>query len=162
MEKIREAREEKETGEEVEIENPEVQEELESLWDRPKPKKGTYPTLGSYGPGELNIEGDWEGPIELSEFEYIEEGWVNCSTGYYWHTVLGGGICLYDDKRYRNWEFDYKPPEKEVIQEEIPKIPQESTEIETPSQEKESLETPLQLPLQLKTIPQSQPPHPKK
>ena len=93
LQKIRESREEKETWEEGEIEDPENQEELESPWDRPKPKKGVYPTLGSHGPGELNIEGDWEGPIELFEFEDIEEGWVNCTTGYYWHTVLGGGIC---------------------------------------------------------------------
>ena len=64
---MHESREEKKTGEEVEIENPENQEELESLWDRPKPEKGAYPTLRTHGPGELNIEGDWEGPIELFE-----------------------------------------------------------------------------------------------
>ena len=45
---------------------------------------------------------------------------MNCTTCYYWYTVLGGGICQYDDKWYRNWEFYYNPPEKEVVQEEIP------------------------------------------
>ena len=40
----------------------------------------------------------------------------------------------------------YKPPEKVVVQEEIPKIPQESTVKETQSQEEESLETPPQPP----------------
>ena len=30
-----------------------------------KPKKGQYPAVGSHGPGDLNVEGDWEGPIEL-------------------------------------------------------------------------------------------------
>ena len=82
-----------------ESENLEDQGDLKSPWDRPKPEKGTYPVLGPNGPGNLNVEGDWEGPIELFEFEYNEEGWINCSTGYYWHSVLGGGICLYED----NW-----------------------------------------------------------
>ena len=39
--------------------------QLKSSWDWQKPKKGTYPSVGSNGPGDLNIEGDWEGPIEL-------------------------------------------------------------------------------------------------
>lgn len=36
----------------------------------------------------------------------------------YWHPALGGGICLYEDEWYRNWEFDYEPPEKEIVMEE--------------------------------------------
>ena len=79
------------------------------------------------------MEGDWEDPIELFEFKYDEEGWINCTTGYYWHSVLGGGIYLYKDEWYRNWEFDYKPPVKEIVQDEPenvegenPKIPQKS------------------------------------
>ena len=106
--------------------------QLKSPWDRQKPKKGTYPTVGPKGPGDLNLEGDWEGPIELFEFEDIEEGWINCTTGYYWHSVLGGGICQYADEWYRNWEFDYKPPENEVVPEEpgeasqeVPEVPQD-------------------------------------
>ena len=34
-------------------------------------KKGTYPKVGPTGPGDLNLEGDWEGPIELFEFSII-------------------------------------------------------------------------------------------
>ena len=86
---------------------PKSRSQLESPWDRPKPTKGTYPKVGPKGPGDLNLEGDWEGPIELFEFEDIEEGWTNCTTGYYWHSVLGGGICQYSNEWYRNWEFDY-------------------------------------------------------
>ena len=77
----------------------------------------------------MNIEGDWEGPIELFEFEDIEEGWINCTTGYYWHSVLGGRICQYADEWYRNWEFDYKPPENEVVPEEPGEISQEVPKI---------------------------------
>ena len=32
--------------------------QLKSAWDRPKPKKGTYPKIGPKGPGDLNLEGD--------------------------------------------------------------------------------------------------------
>ena len=39
--------------------------------DRPRPKKGDYPAVGPSGPGDLNIEGDWEGPIELFEFGWL-------------------------------------------------------------------------------------------
>ena len=106
--------------------------QLKSPWDRPKLRKGSYPKIRSKGPGDLNLEGDWEGPIELFEFEDIEEGWINCTTGYYWHTVLGGGICHYSGEWYRNWEFDYKPPDEEVVpeelEEEVPKIPQDPPE----------------------------------
>ena len=42
-----------------------VQGQLKSPWDWQKPKKGTYPSVESNGAGDLNIEGDWEGPIEL-------------------------------------------------------------------------------------------------
>ena len=80
----------------------------------------------------MNVDGDWEGPIKLFEFEDIEEGWNNCTTGYYWHTVLGGGICQYADEWYRNCEYNYKPPEKEVVPEEpeetsqeVPEVPQD-------------------------------------
>ena len=108
--------------------------QLKSPWDRPKPRKGSYPKIGLKGPGDLNLEGDWEGPIELFEFEDIEEGWINCTTGYYWHSVLGGGICRYSNEWYRNWEFDYKPPDEEVFpeepEEEIPKISQDPPEEE--------------------------------
>ena len=44
----------------------------------------------------------------------------------------GGGICQYADEWYRNWEYDYKPPEKEVVPEEpeetsqeVPEVPQD-------------------------------------
>ena len=60
---------------------PKIQGQLEPPWDWPKPKKGTYPKVGLKCPGDLNLEGDWEGPIELFEFEDIEEGWINCTTG---------------------------------------------------------------------------------
>ena len=107
---------------------PKSRGQLESPWDRPKPTKGTYPKVGPKGPGDLNLEGDWEGPIELFEFEDIEEGWTNCTTGYYWHSVLGGGICQYSNEWYRNWEFDYQPPDEEVVpeepEEEIPEVSQ--------------------------------------
>ena len=58
----------KRTGgtEEKEGEYPQSQGQLKSPWGRTKRKKGTYPTAGPNGPGDLNIEGDWEGPIELS------------------------------------------------------------------------------------------------
>ena len=106
--------------------------QLKSPWDRPKLRKGSYPKIRSKGPGDLNLEGDLEGPIELFEFEDIEEGWINCTTGYYWHTVLGGGICHYSGEWYRNWEFDYKPPDEEVVleelEEEVSKIPQDPPE----------------------------------
>ena len=55
--------------------------QLKSPWDQQKHKKETYPAVGSKGPGDLNIEGDWEGPIELFEFEDIEEGWIKSTTG---------------------------------------------------------------------------------
>ena len=94
--------------------------------------------MGPNGPGDLNVEGDWEGPINLFEFEDIEEGWINCTTGYYWHSVLGGGIGQYKDEWYQNWNFDYKPPEKEIvpekpgdIEQEDQKIPQDPSEGET-------------------------------
>ena len=70
---------------------PKSQGQLEPPWDQLKPKKGTYPKVGLKGPGDLNLEGDWEGPIELFKFEDIEEGWINCTTRYYLHSVLGGG-----------------------------------------------------------------------
>ena len=103
--------------------------QLKSPWDQQKPKKGTYPTVGSKGPGNLNVEGDWEGPIKLFEFEDIEEGWLNCTTGYYWHSVLGGGICQYADEWYRNLGYDYKPPESEVVPEEPEETSQEMPEV---------------------------------
>ena len=113
---------------------PKSQGQLEPPWNQLKLKKGTYPKVGLKGPGDLNLEGDWEGPIELFEFEDIEEGWINCTTGYYWHSVLGGGICQYADEWYRNWEYDYKPSENEVVPEEpkgeIPEIPQDPPEEE--------------------------------
>ena len=113
---------------------PKNQGQLKSPWDRPKPTKGTYPKVGPKGPGDLNLEGDWEGPIELFEFEDIEEGWTNCTTGYYWHRVLGGGICQYSNEWYRNWEFDYQPPDEEVVpeepEEETPEISQDPPERE--------------------------------
>ena len=129
-----ESRKSEDIGEE---EDPKVpskgQGQLKSPWDQQNPKKGTYPAVGSNGPGDLNIEGIWEGPIELFEFEDIDEGWIICTTGYYWHSVLGGGICQYADEWYRNWEFDYKPPENEVVPEElgeasqeVPKVPQDT------------------------------------
>ena len=58
---------------------------------------------------------DWEGPIELFKFGEGDDGWVNCTTGYYWHPALGGGVCLYEGEWYQNWEFDYKPPEREIV-----------------------------------------------
>ena len=128
--------------EEEEGEDPKGQVQLRSPWDRTKPKKGTYPTVGPNGPGDLNIEGDWEGPIELFEFEDIEEGWTNCTTGYYWHSLLGGGICQFDDEWYRNWEFNYEPPDEEIVREESEDIQQEDLEIPlTPSQKEASLQT---------------------
>ena len=113
---------------------PKSRGQLKSPWDRSKPKKGTYPKVGPKGPGDLNLEGDWDGPIDLFEFEDIEEGWINCTTGCYWHSVLGGGICQYSNEWYRNWEFDYKPPDEEVVpeepEEEIPDVPQDPPEEE--------------------------------
>ena len=109
--------------------SPKGQGQLKPPWDRLKPKKGTYPKVGLKGPGDLNLEGDWEGPIKLFEFEDIEKGWINCTTGYYWHSVLGEGICQYVDEWHRNWEFDYIPPENEVIPEEPGESSQEMPEI---------------------------------
>ena len=115
---------------------PKNQGQLKSPWDRPKPKKGTYPKVGLKGPGDLNLEGDWEGPIELFEFEDIEEGWLNCTTGYYWHSVLGGGICQHANEWYQNWEYDYKPPDREVVPEE----PEEEIDIpQDPPEEEEEI-----------------------
>ena len=120
------------------------------------------------GPGDLNREGDWEGPIEPFEFEYEEKGWMKCTTGYYWHSVLGGGIYQHEDKWYRNWEFDYKPSEKEIFQEEPkniekedPKLPQDpskegTSEKQTQHVEENWLTTPRQSSAQ-----QSKPPQPK-
>ena len=116
-------------GDTEEEEDPKGQESSESPWDRTKPKKGTYPTVGPNGPGNLNIQGDWEGPIELFEFEDIDEGWTSCTTGYYWHKLMGGGICQFEENWYRNWEFDYEPPAEEVIGEESEDIQLEDPEI---------------------------------
>ena len=33
-----------------------------------RPKRGEYLAVGPYGPGDPNVEGDWEGPIELFKF----------------------------------------------------------------------------------------------
>ena len=103
--------------------------------------------MGPNGPGDLDVEGDWEGPIDLFEFEDIEEGWINYTTGYYWHSVLGGGIYQYEDEWYRNWDFDYKPSEKEIvpeepgdIEQEDPKIPQDPPEGEAVTKQVESVE----------------------
>ena len=147
---------------------PKGQGQLEPPWDRPKPKKGTYPKVGPKGPGDLNLEGDWEGPIELFEFKDIEEGWINCTIGYYWHSVLGGGICQYADEWYRNWEYDYKPPENEVVpeepEEEIPEVPQDPPEEEevitkqTKDTEGEESIAPCPTPAQQNKSIQSKPP----
>ena len=122
------------------------------------------------GPGDLNVEGDWEGPIELFEFEYEEEGWINCTTGYYWHSVLAGGIYQHEDEWYRNWKFDYKPPEKEIVQEELenfekedPKLPQDpskegTAEKQTQNVEEEQLTTPQQSSAQQSKPSQPKPP----
>ena len=97
--------------------------------------------MGPNGPGDLNVEGDWEGPIDLFEFEHIDEGWISCTTGYYWHSILGGGICQHEDEWYRNWEFDYKPPEEEVVQEEPGNIQQEAPKVpQDPSEERAAAE----------------------
>ena len=88
-----------------------------------KPKRGDYPAVGPLGPGDLNVEGDWEGPIELFEFGESDDGWVNCTTGYYWHPALGGGIYIHEVENYRNWEYDYEPPESERVLDE-PEIPE--------------------------------------
>ena len=121
--KMGESRRPEDTEEEV----PEGQGSSRSPWERTKPKKGTYPAVGPNGPGDLNVPGDWEGPIELFEFENMDEGWIDCTTGYYWHKVPGGGICQFNDEWYRNWEFDYEPPADEVVEDtqlENPEIPQ--------------------------------------
>ena len=68
--------------------------------DFTKSKKVDYPAVGPNGPGDLNIEGDSEGPIELFEFGESDDGWVNCTAGYYWHQALGGGIYLHEDEWY--------------------------------------------------------------
>ena len=116
-----------------ESEIPKGQSDLKSPWDQSKPKKGTYPALGPKGPGDLDVQKTGRAPLNFSNFEYNDEGWINCTTGYYWHSVLGGGIYLYEDEWYRNWEFDYKPPEEEIVQDEPdygedenPELPQES------------------------------------
>ena len=130
--KMGESRRPRDIGEE----DPKGQRSSKSPWDCTKPKKGTYPAAGPNGPGDLNIPGDWEGPIELFEFEDIDEGWVSCTKGYYWHKLLGGGICQFDDNWYRNWEFDYEPPADEIIDEEFEDIQPEDLEIpQAPSQE---------------------------
>ena len=124
-----------------EEEDPRGQGQLKSPWDRQKPKKGTYPSVGPNGPGDLNVEGDWEGPIDLFEFEHIDEGWISCTTGYYWHSILGGRICQHEDEWYRNWEFDYKPPEEELVQEEPGDIQQEAPKVpQDPSEERAAAE----------------------
>ena len=92
--------------------------------------------MGPRGPGDINVEGDWEGPIELFEFEYEDEGWVCCTPGYYWHPVLGEGIYQHEDEWYRNWEFDYEPPEEEIVPEEPEDIEKENPKIpQDPSKE---------------------------
>ena len=83
-----------EQGEQKEPENVDLQ------YDFPKPQKGEYPAVGPNGPGDLKVEGDWEGPIELFEFGESDGGWVNVTTGYYWHPALGGGIYLHEDEWY--------------------------------------------------------------
>ena len=130
-----------------EEEDPEGQGQLKSPWDQTKPKKGTYSSVGPRGPGDLNVEGDWEGPIELFEFEYEDEGWVCCTPGYYWHPVLGGGIYQHEDEWYRNWEFDYEPLEEEIVPEEPediekenPKIPQDPSKEGTSGKQTQSVE----------------------
>ena len=134
-----------------------------------KRKKGIYPKMGLKGPGDLNLEGNCKGPIELFEFEDIEEGWINCPTGYYGHSVLGGGICQYADEWYRNWEYDYKPSDNEVVpeepEEEIPEIlqdpPEEEEEMitrQTKDTEGEELITPCPMPSQQNKPVQSKPP----
>ena len=120
-ERLEKRREKRDVQREKDIEekgDPKSQGQLKSPWDQTKPKKGTYPFVGSAGPGDLNVEEDWEGPIELFEFEDEEEGWLNCTTGYYWHPVLGGGIYQHEGEWYRNWEFDHKPPEEEIVPDE--------------------------------------------
>ena len=159
-------------------EDPEEEEDLEgqgqskSPWDQPKPKKGTYPSVGPMGPGDLNVEGDWEGPIELFEFEYEDEGWVNCTTRYYWHPVLGGGIYQHEGEWYRNWEFDYEPPEEEIVQEEPediekedPKVPQNPSKEGTSEKQTQHVEenpptTPRQTSARQSKPPQPKPPRP--
>ena len=56
-----------------EEEDPRGQGELKSPWDQQNPKNRTYPLVGPNGPGDLNVEGDWEGPIDLFEFEHIDD-----------------------------------------------------------------------------------------
>ena len=55
---------------------------------------------------------------------------------------MGGGICQHTDEWYRNWEFDYKPPDEEVVQEEpgdiqqeAPKVPQDHPEGEAAAEQ---------------------------
>ena len=55
-------------------EDPEGQGQLTSLWDQSKPKAGTYPSVGPDGPGDLNVEGDWEGPIDFSSLNTLRRG----------------------------------------------------------------------------------------
>ena len=85
--------------------------------------------MGPRGPGDVNVEGDWEGPIELFEFKFVEEGWVHCTPGYYLHPVLGGGIYQHEGEWYRNWEFDDEPPEEKIVAEDPEDIEQENPEI---------------------------------
>ena len=161
----------KRTKDPEEEEDPEGQGQLKSPLDQPKPKKGTYPSVGPRGPGDINVEGDWEGPIELFEFEYEDEGWVRCTPGYYWHPVLGGGIYQHKDEWYRNWEFDYEPPEEEIIPEEPedieqenPEIPQDSSKEGTSGEQTQSVEenppTTTQQTCAQQSKPPPKPPHP--
>ena len=61
------------------------------------------------------MEGDWEGLVELFEFGESDDGWVNCTTSYYWYPALGGGIYIHEGEPYRNWEYDYEPPDDERV-----------------------------------------------
>ena len=60
---------------------------------------------------------------------------------------MGGGICQYADEWYRNWEFDYKPPENEVVpgelgeaSQEVPKVPQDPPEDEVTTKQTKDVE----------------------
>ena len=123
--------------------------------------------MGPRGPGDVNVDGDWEGPIELFEFEFVDEGWVRCTPGYYWHPVLGG-IYQHENKWYMNWEFDYEPPEEEIIPEEPenieqenPEIPQGSSKEGTPEEQTQIVgENPLTTPQQTSARQSKPPPKP--
>ena len=56
-----------------------------------------------------------------SEFGESDEGWVNCTTVYYWHSALGGGIYSYEEEWYWNWMY-YEPPEEEIVLEEVENV----------------------------------------